>query len=44
MTLAATGEAITSTSFTYKAPAGGAYTNTITVGSTGLTSATITAK
>jgi len=43
LALPETGPAVTSTRFTYTAPASGAYTNTITAASTGYTSATVTA-
>jgi hypothetical protein len=37
-----TGPAVSTTQFTYKAPASGAFTNTVTLASTGYTSATVT--
>jgi hypothetical protein len=43
LTVATTGTATTTTTFTFKPPASGAFTNTITAASTGFTSATITA-
>ncbi len=43
LTVSSTGTATTTTSFTYKAPASGTYSNTITASSTSMTSATITA-
>ncbi|HKF82880.1 MAG TPA: hypothetical protein VKB23_07975 [Solirubrobacterales bacterium] len=42
LTTASTGPAISTTEFTYTAPASGSYTNTITAASTGYTSATAT--
>ena len=42
LTAPASGAAVTPTEFTYTAPASGAFTNTITVASTGYTSATAT--
>lgn len=43
LTVPATGLAVTGTPFTYSSPASGSFTNTVTVASTGYTSATITA-
>lgn len=42
LTVPATGSAVSSTEFTYTAPVSGTYTNTITLASTGYTSATVT--
>ena len=42
LSIPATGAAVSSTEFTYTAPASGTFTNTITVASTGYTSATVT--